>query len=73
MMKMKIKDLQGILYNQHGCPLQPTLLWRFNENKIEEYAFGVHERIIKDYPDKEIKRIQAEIINGEAVIVIETN
>lgn len=69
---MKIKDLQGILYNQHGCPLQSTLLWRYN-NTIEEYASGVHERIIKDYPDREVKRIQAEIINGEAVIVIETN
>lgn len=69
---MKIKDLKGILYNQHGCPLQSTLLWRYN-NAIEEYASGVHERIIKDYPDKEVKRIQAEIINGEAVIVIETN
>ena len=70
---MKIKDLQGVIYNQHGCQLQLTLLWRFNENAIEEYASGVHERIIKDYPDKEVKRMQAEIINGEAVIVIETN
>ena len=70
---MKIKDLQGILYNQHGNPLQMTLLWRFNENNIEEYASGVHEYIIHNYPDKEVKRIQAEIINGEAVIVIETN
>lgn len=69
---MKIKDLQGIIYNQHGCPLQSILLWRYN-NAIEEYASGVHERIIKDYSEREVKRIQAEIINGEAVIVIETN
>lgn len=70
---MKIRDLQGILYNQHGGPLQMTVLWRFNENNIEEYASGVHEYIIKNYPDKEVKRIQAEIVNGEAAIVIETN
>lgn len=70
---MQIKDLQGILYNQHGCPFQMTVLWRFNENQIEEYASGVHEYIINNYPDKEVKRIQAEIISGEAAIVIETN
>ena len=71
---MKIKDLKGILYNQHGCPLQETLLWRFDENyNIEEYAYGTHEYIIDKYPDKEVKRIQAEVVNGEARIVIETN
>ena len=70
---MKIKDLKGILYNQHGCLLQETLLWNFNGNSINEYASGVHEAIIHNYPDKEVKRIQAEIIDGEAVIVIETN
>ena len=71
---MQIKDLKGILYNQHGCPLQTTVLWRFNESgEIEEYASGVHEYIINNYPDKEIKRIQAEIISGMAAIVIETN
>lgn len=71
---MKIKDLQGILYNQHGCPIQMTVLWKFNdEGNIEEYASGAHEYIIDKYPDKEIKHIQAEIISGAASIVIETN
>lgn len=71
---MKIKDLEGVLHNQHGCPFQITVLWRFNEkNNMEEYASGVYEYIIKNYPDKEVKRIQAEIIDGEAAIVIQTN
>ena len=70
---MKIKDLKGILHNQHGCPFQITVLWRFNENIMEEYASGVHEYIINNYPDKEVKRIQAEIIDGEAAIAIQTN
>ena len=71
---MKIKDLKGILYNQHGCPFQMTVLWNFNDdNDIEEYASGVHEYIIDKYPDKEVKRIQAEIISGGAAIVIQTN
>jgi hypothetical protein len=70
---MKIKDLKGILYNQHGCPFQMTVLWNFNDDKVEEYASGVHEYIIDKYPEKEVKRIQAEIISGAAVIVIQTN
>ena len=71
---MKIKDLKGILYNQHGTPFQITVLWRFDENnKIEEYDSGVHEYIINKYPDAEVKRIQAEIISGMAAIVIKTN
>lgn len=71
---MKIKDLEDVLYNQHGCQFQITVLWRFNEkNNMEEYESGVHEYIIKNYPDKEVKRIQAEIIDGEAAIVIQTN
>lgn len=70
---MKIKDLKGIIYNQHGCPFQMTVLWNFDGNRINEYDSGVHEYIIHKYPDKEVKRIQAEIISGEAVIVIETN
>ena len=71
---MKIKDLKSILYNQHGCPFQMSVLWNFNDdNKVEEYASGVHEYIIDKYPDKEVKRIQAEIISGVAVIVIQTN
>lgn len=71
---MKIKDLKGILYNQHGCQFQITVLWRFNKDyEVEEYASGVHEYIIDKYPDKDIKRIQAEIISGVAAIVIETN
>ena len=71
---MQIKDLKGVIYNQHGCAFQATVLWRFNENyEIEEYASGVHEYIIDKYPDKEVKRIQAEIISGEAAIVIHTN
>ena len=70
---MKIKDLKGILYNQHGCPFQSAMLWNFQDNKINEYDFGVHESIISKYPEKEVKRIQAEIIKGEPVIVIETD
>lgn len=70
---MKIKDLNGILYNQHGCPIQSTILWNFDNNKINEYDFGTHEYIIKNYPEKEIKRLQSEIINGESVIVIQTD
>ena len=70
---MKIKDLKGILYNSHGCPFQMTVLWNFKDNKVEEYASGVHEYIINKYPNKEVKRIQAEIISGEAAIIIQTN
>ena len=70
---MKIKDLKGVLYNSHGCTIQPTILWNFDNDKINEYDFGTHEYIINKYPWKEVKRIQAEIINGEAVIVIQTN
>lgn len=70
---MKIKDLKGILYNNHGCPIQSTILWNFNEYNVYEYDFGTHEYIINKYPGKEIKRIQSEIINGESVIVIQTD
>lgn len=72
---MQIKDLKGILYNQHGCPLQTTTLWRFTEEgHIDEYVAGVHEYIIKHYPDKEVKRIQADVDeNGYVGIVIQTN
>lgn len=70
---MKIKDLKGVIYNQHGCPFQMTMLWNFNDNKVNEYECAVYEYIVSHYPDKEVKRIQAEIIKGEAVIVIETN
>lgn len=71
---MKICDLKDILYNQHGCLLQNTLLWRFDESyNIDEYYEGVHENVIATHGDKEVKRIQAEIINGAATIVIETN
>jgi hypothetical protein len=71
---MIIKDLTGILYNQHGSPFQNTLLWRFSESGgIDEYYEGVHENVIATHGDKEVKRIQAEIINGTATIVIETN
>lgn len=71
---MKIKNLKGILFNLHGCPLQTTMLWNFDKDgKIDNYACGVHEYIICNYPDKEVKRIQSEIIDGEAVIVIQTN
>jgi hypothetical protein len=72
---MKIKDLSGILYNNHGCPLQTTTLWRFGEDGgIDEYVCGVHEYIIKNYPDKEVKKIQADVdANGDIGIVIQTN
>lgn len=70
---MKIKDLKGFLYNQHGCPFQSTLLWNFDDNKINEYACAIHEHIIDIYSHKEVKRIQAEIINGQAMIVIQTD
>lgn len=72
---MKIKDLKGILYNQHGCQLQTTTLWRFDENyDIDEYDCGTHEYIIEHYPDKEVKRIQADAdYQGDVGIVIQTN
>lgn len=70
---MKIKDLKGIIHNQHGCPLQMTVLWNFKDNKINEYECAVYEYIVNHYPNKEVKRIQAEIIDGCAVIVIETD
>lgn len=71
---MKIKDLKGILYNQHGCLLQTTLLWRFGaDGNIDEYYEGVHENVIATHGDKEVRRIQADIIGGAATIVIETN
>ena len=73
---MKIQDLKGILYNMHGCPLQNTLLWRFNEDgNIDEYYESVHENVIATHGDKEIKRIEAEIAPGTntARIVIQTN
>ena len=73
---MKIRDLKGILYNQHGCPLQSTLLWRFDENyNIDEYYQGVHENVIATHGDKEVKRIQASIDPNtkEEIIVIQTN
>lgn len=70
---MKIKDLKGIIYNTHGCPFQMTVLWNFKDNKINEYEWAVYEYIANHYPEKEVKRIQAEIKNGEAVLVIETN
>lgn len=70
---MKIKDLKGILYNSHGCPFQSTMLWNFKENKVNEYECAIHEYIVNNYPDKEVKRIQTEIINGQAMIVIQTD
>lgn len=70
---MKIKDLRGIIYNQHGCPFQMTVLWNFKDGKINEYECAVYEYIANHYPDKRVLRIQAEIINGEAAIVIQTN
>lgn len=73
---MKVQDLKGILYNQHGCAFQNTLLWRFNEDgNIDEYYEGVHENVIANYGDKEVKRIEAEIDPKEQVarIVIQTN
>ena len=70
---MKIKDLKGVVYNQHGCPFQMTMLWNFKDNKVNEYECATHEYIISNYPDKEVKRIQAEIIGNQAVIVIETD
>ena len=72
---MKIKDLKGILYNQHGCQLQTTTLWRFDEsNDIDEYVCASHEYIIKNYPDAEVKRIQADTDEyGDVGIVIQTD
>ena len=70
---MKIKDLEDVLYNQRGEPLQTTVLWKFAYGKVDEYDSGAHEYIVNRYPDLEVRRIQAEIINGLACIVIETN
>lgn len=72
---MKIKDLKDILYNQHGCHLQTTTLWRFDSDyNIDEYACGTHEYIITNYSDKEVKRIQADMDeHGDVGIVIQTN
>lgn len=73
---MKIKDLKGILYNQHGRPIQTTTLWRLDENShiTEEYVCGTHEYIIANYPDKDVKRIEADVDQyGDIGIIIETN
>lgn len=73
---MKICDLKGILYNQHGNPFQNTLLWRFDESyNIDEYYEGVHENVIATHGDKEVKRIEASIDpdTKAAIIVIQTN
>ena len=70
---MKIKDLKGILRNQHGCPLEFTLLWNFKDNKVNEYECATHEYIINEYPEKKVKRIQTGITNEQAVIVIQTD
>ena len=70
---MKIKDLKGILYNLHGCPLQMATLWNFDDNEINEYDSGTYEYIINKYPEKEVKRIQADMVNRESVILIQTN
>ena len=73
---MKLNDLNGILRNQHGCPFQDTLLWRFDKDgKIDEYCEGVHESVIRAHGDKEVKRIEAEINprTNVARIVIQTN
>jgi hypothetical protein len=73
---MKISNLKDVLYNQHGCAFQNTLLWRFDESgSVDEYYEGVHENVIATHGDKEVKRIQAEIDpkTNVARIVIETN
>ena len=70
---MKIKDLEGILYNQHGCPFQSTMLWNFDDDKVDEYVCATHEYIVENYSHKEVKRIQADIVKGQAVIVIQTD
>lgn len=72
---MKIDDLNGILYNQHGCPLQTTTLWRFDDDgNIDEYVCGTHEYVIANYPDKDVIRVQADVDeNGDVGIVIQTN
>ena len=70
---MKIKDLEGILYNQHGCPFQSTMLWNFDDGKVDEYVCATHEYIVENYSHKEVKRIQADIVKGQAVIVIQTD
>lgn len=71
---MKIKDLKGIIYNSHGDLYQTIVLWQFNNNgELNEYASGMAEYIICEFSEKEVKRIQAEIVNGMAVIVIQTN
>lgn len=73
---MKLNDLNGILRNQHGCPFQDTLLWRFGEDgNIDEYYDSVHENVIATYGDKEVKHIGAEIDprTNMARIVIQTN
>ena len=73
---MKLNDLNGILYNQHGSSLQSTLLWNVDENgNIDEYYEGVHENVIATHGDKEVKRIEAEIDprTNVARIVIQTN
>lgn len=73
---MKIKDLEGIIRNQHGCPFQNTLLWNFNEDgNIDEYYESVHENVIATHGDREVLRIEAEIDpkTNTARIVIQTN
>ena len=71
---VKLKDLKGIIYNSHGSLYQTIVLWRFNNNgELDEYASGMAEYIINDFSEKDVKRIQTEISNGTAVIVIQTN
>lgn len=70
---MKIKDFEKIIYNQHGCAFRSTVLWNYDGRKINEYASGIHEYIINNFPEKDVIRIEAEIINDEPMLVIQTN
>ena len=75
---MLVKDLKGLLCNKHGEVFQSTLLWHWttNENGREEivdYYYGIHDAMIEKYGDKQVLRIQADIIENQPAIVIQTN
>lgn len=75
---MLIKDLKGLLCNKHGEVFQSTLLWHWTKNAdgkecIDDYYYGIHEAMIEKYGDKQVLRIQADIVKDQPAIIIQTN
>lgn len=67
---MKIKDLNGIVTSQLGGAYAWTMVFSRKTRKSTETA--TFERISKLYGDLEIVRIIPYCIDGDAVLVIET-